>query len=153
MNALPPFESTVCLTISRMPLCWSPSNPNPKVFWARFFKTIPRKILKFLDDVVFGVFLGGDKKGASWKSEHRTLSGSESERWCMWGHQINWGKKSNWFYTYLERNQTWLNDCKSMTKLGRYILSVSHTLAMRSNHCSWSFICASSSELSLENMC
>ena len=66
MNALPPFESTVCLTISRMPLCWSPSNLNPKVFWGRFFKTTQRKILMFLVDVVFAVihlkFLGGDKK-------------------------------------------------------------------------------------------
>ena len=43
MNALPPFESTVCLTISRMPLCWSPSNLNPKVFWAIFSKPSKEK--------------------------------------------------------------------------------------------------------------
>ena len=39
-----------------------------------FFKTIQRKILMFLDDVSFVIihlnFRGGDKKGASWKSEH-----------------------------------------------------------------------------------
>ena len=41
--------------------------------------------------------------------EIRTLSGSKSAGWCTCGHQINWGKKSNWFYISLKPKKSSLN--------------------------------------------